>query len=106
MIKGSKVLVGLSKSKGVVKELDELVGSILVVHKVMLDGREKEIEQWYSQDAVTEVIEPISELDVSKAISEISVTTKESGKKIGKTLKKIKGVELGVVPEKGDSDGK
>jgi heterodisulfide reductase subunit A-like polyferredoxin len=100
-----KVLVGSSKVEGVVVEIGG--DSVLVEHMIVADGRDKKIKQWYGVGIVEEVIEKV---EVEKIITEISAATKESGKRIGKSLKKTnevidKKIELGIIPEKSDSDG-
>ncbi len=84
MVVEDKVLVGASKVEGVIKDIEETTGSILVEHEVTIDGRSKSVKQWYNGNTVTEVVEE---------------------KKI-KPKKKVK-VELGILPEteKSDSDG-
>lgn len=84
-----KVLVGSSKVEGTVVQVGE--DSFLVAHKIMTDGKSKEIEQWYDLNVVEEV-------GTEKKV--------KSSKKSKSKIEDAK-VELGVVPEieKGDSDG-
>jgi hypothetical protein len=95
----SKVLVGSSKVEGLVVDIEETTGSVLVEHEIIIDGRSKSVKQWYNGNIVVEVV---SELELNKIVTEISTTTKKSSKRIGNALKKV---ELGVLPEKSDSDG-
>jgi predicted transcriptional regulator len=116
MIKiGSKVKVGSSKVEGTVVLLEIPTGSILVAHKIMVDGRSKDVEQWYNQNAAEEVIEGISAEELDKKVSEITASAKESVKKMKTVVERIKKsteedkskkIEFGVLPEKSDSDGK
>ncbi|MBZ9622950.1 hypothetical protein G9F71_008790 [Clostridium sp. FP2] len=99
MVIESKVLVGSSRVEGVVKDIEETTGSVLVEHLIIVDGKNKNVKQWYHENTVTEVA---NEEELNKIVAEISTTTKKSARRIDDALKKI---ELGVLPEKSDSDG-
>lgn len=90
---GSKVLVGSSKVEGIVVEIGE--DSVLVAHKIMAEGREKNIKQWYGFGVVDEVVNKVEEEKKTKY-----------SKKVKSKVEDTK-IELGVIPEEvtGDSDG-
>ena len=96
---GSKVLVGSAKVEGLVVDIEKTTGSLLVEHLIVVDGKSKTVKQWYSENTTTEVV---SEVELNNVVKDISAATVKSGKKIGKALKKI---ELGIIPQKSDSDG-
>jgi hypothetical protein len=128
MVVGSKVLVGSSKVEGVVVEIEETTGSVLVAHQVMVDGKRNNIKQWYNQNTVIETEMNIDKTEVEKKINvskkfkirEDKYSTKaidaerKSGKTLAKALKELtevtempadKHIEFGVLPQKSDSDG-
>lgn len=84
---GDVVKLGQFKVEG--KVLQILEDSVLVEHEIIRDGQSRVVNQWYSKDLVTGVIET-EEVEIKV---EVSVKPKKK-----KNRKKSK-IEFGIIPD-------
>ena len=103
-----KVLIGSLKIPAVVKEIEE--DQVLVALDTVIDGKSKNILQWYFKSCVNEIVDNHTEaVEIVEELKEKGLTDEEISELSGNSVMfQSKCVELGIIPknENGVIDGK